>query len=237
MSMGRCAVRYLVLLCAVGTVHGAFTLKPAILSMNAAMGEKTALVELENTGDVPVAVALTVFERMLDLDGELDRTNQNPCKDFTIYPSEVILQPGKRADVQLTYNKKERVTADKAYSLFSKEVLMPLAEDEAEGVNINIPIVASYYTIINLETGKKGKLSFVSSKAITDNRIELIVENNGGGRVKARSLAVKTDTDIIKNFTGVKNSIMPGQKRRFTFKYLRPLTSKEVKFIYDDASD
>lgn len=223
-------------LAAAGAVYGAFKVEPTVMTMNAAMGEKTALTVVTNTGDAPVAVEFSVFERVLDLEGEFDRTNVVPNKDFTIYPSEVILHPGKQASVQLQYKGKERITEDKTYALFSKEVLLPLEEDETEAVNIKIPAVVSYYTIINIETGKEGRLTFVSSKAIKDGMIEVIAENKSGGRVSAHDLAIKTDADIIKNFTGKKNSIMPGQKRRFTFKYLRPLTSKEVKFIYD-ASD
>jgi len=225
--------RVFVLFCAVGAVHGAFKVEPTILTMNAAFGEKTALAEITNIGKEPIAVELSVFERVLDLDGELDRTNMVPCKDFTIYPSEIILHSGKKASVQLQYKGKEKITADKSYALFSKEVLIALEEDEKEGIDIKIPAVVSYYTIITIETGKEGKLTFVSSKVLKDGNIELIVENKSGGRVVAKSLAIRTDSDIIKSFTGVKNSIMPGQTRRFTFRYLRPLTSKEVKFIYD----
>lgn len=223
-------------LCAVGAAGGAFVVEPAIITFDAAAGERIAWAEVKNVGDGPIAVELTVFERVLDLDGELDRKAQVPSLDFTVYPSEIIIQPGRKASVQFQYKRKERVTADKAYTLFSKEVLIPLDEDEKEGVNVAVPTVLSYYTVVAFETGKEGRLTFVSSRALKDGMAELIVENRSGGRVAARNLAIKTDSDVIKNFTGVKNSIMPGQKRRFTFKYLRPLTSKEVKFIYD-ASD
>jgi len=223
----------LVLFCAVGAAHSAFTIEPMVLTFNAAVGERVVWIDVVNTGDGPIAVELTVFERVLDLDGEVDRTNLVPCKDFTVYPSEIILHPKEKASVQLMYKDKQKITADKAYSLFSKEVLMPLEEDETEGINVNVPIVVSYYTVINLKTGKEGKLTFVSSKAIKDGKIEVIVENKSGGRVVAKNLAIKTDTDTIIGFTGTKNSILPGQKRRFTFKYFRPLIAREVKFIYD----
>jgi len=173
-----------------------------------------------------------IFERLLDLDGELDRKAMIPCKDFMIYPSEVILYPKESANVQLSYKDKQRVKEDKAYILFSKEVPLSLEDEEGgEGVKMGIQILMNYYTVVALETGKTGKLAFVSSKMINDGNIEVIVENKGGGRVKVDKLAIRTDTDLITNFTGTKNSIMPGQRRRFTFKYLRPLTAKEVKFV------
>jgi len=213
----------------------AYKIDPTIVSLDVSGGERSAVVELTNTGDGPVAIELEVLERVLDLDGELDMKAMLKSKDFTTYPSEIILKSGEKVGVQIQYKKKEKVTSDKAYILSSKEVLIPLEEEEKDGINISIPAVMSYYTIVALETGKEGKLAFVSSKAIAGDKVELIVENRGNGRVRTEGLLIKTSTDIIKGFTGVKNSIMPGQKRRFTFKYLRPLTSKEVKFVYDGA--
>jgi len=221
------------LFCVLGPARGAFTVEPASIYLDANTGERTAMLEIKNTGKGPVAVELVLFERVLDLDGEPDMKALVPNKDFSIYPSEIILHPGKRANVQLMYKDKNKVTADKAYFLFSKEVLMPIEMEEKEDVNIVVPTVMSYYTIVAFETGKEGKLAFVSSKLIQDGLAELIVENKGNGRAVVKNLAIKTSTDIIRGFSGVKNSIMPGQKRRFTFKYIRPLTAGEVKFIYE----
>lgn len=220
------------LFCAINAVHGAFTIDPAVVTFNTVLGEKTAFVAIANTGNAPMAISLEIFERVLDLDGELDRQSMVPSKDFTIYPSEIILKPNENTNVQLMYANKQKVTEDKAYVLFSKEVPLSLDEDDEGGIKMSLQTLISYYTVIALETGKEGKLTFVSSKSIGGNKIEVIVENRSGGRVAAGNLSIKTSSDLITDFTGKKNSIMPGQKRRFTFKYLRPLTSKEVKFIY-----
>jgi len=233
MNWRKQLIRFFALFCVVGTVHGAFTIEPAVITFDVTTREKTALLEVVNIGDDPIAVELTMFERVLDLDGELDSKVQVICKDFQIYPSEIILRSKERANVQLRYIGKQSVTADKAYVLFSKEVFMPLGTDDKDiDINIIVPTIISYYTIVAFETGKEGRLTFVSSKELNDGNIEVIVENKSNGRVVAKNLAIQTPIGIIKNFTGTKNSIMPGQKRRFTFKYLRPLTAKEVKFIY-----
>jgi fimbrial chaperone protein len=227
-----CVLLFCLLFCVVDSVRATFTIDPAVLVLNVSAGETNGMVELENIGKEPRAVEFTIFERVLDLDGELDRNAKVKSNDFIIYPSEIILKPGEKASVQLRYAKKERLAVDKAYLLFSKEVLIPIGEDDEEEINIKVPVLVSYYTIVALETGKEGKLSFVSSKALGNNMVELIAENTGSGRFLVENIAIKTSTDIIKSFTGKKNSVMPGQRRRFTFKYMRPLTSKEVKFIY-----
>jgi len=220
------------LCCFVGLSYGSFSLKPAVITMNVGGGERVVFVDIENTGKEPIAVSLKVLERVLDLDGNLDIKGLAQCNDFLVYPSELIIRPKERAKVQLKYKGTKKVTADKSFILFSEEVLLPVVEDENENeVKVGVNTLMSYYTIINMETGKEGKLTFVSSKFIDGGKIEVIVENTSGGRVKVGDLAIKTSTDVINDFTGTKNSILPGQRRRFTFKYLRPLTSKEVKFV------
>jgi P pilus assembly chaperone PapD len=230
--MRICKVLFFALFCVAGPVLGAFAIDPTIVVFNAAAGEKVVWVEVVNTGGGPVAVELSVFDRVLDLDGELDRGGMKPCNDFVIYPSTLILKPKERASVQIMYRGKERVAADRAYILFSNEVLLPLEEDESDEIRVRLPAVVSYYNIISFETGKEGRLAFVSSRALEDGRIELIVENRSGGRVKTDNLAVKTADGLITDFTGTKNSIMPGQRRRFTFKGIKPPAAKEVKFVY-----
>jgi hypothetical protein len=37
---------------------------------------------------------------------------------------------------------------------------------------------------------------------------------------------------LIKDFTGASNSIMPGQRRRFTFEWPKAVTEREIKFSY-----
>jgi len=220
------------LFCAAVSVHANFKVEPAVLVLNVSVGEMNGFVEIENLSKEPRAVEFAMFDRALDLDGELDRNAKVKSNDFIIYPSEIIIKPNEKATVQLKYAKKERLRVDKAYLLFSKEVLIPVGEDDEEEINIKIPVTVSYYSIVALETGKEGKISFVSSKALGNNMVEVIAENTGSGRYLVDNLAIQTSTDIIRNLSGKKNSIMPGQRRRFTFKYMRPLTSKEVKFIY-----
>lgn len=232
-------VSVLLISCAViAPAVAAFRVEPDLVTFDIASGEKTANLEVENIGEGPIAVQLAVLERELDINGKLNSASHKVNKDFIIYPSEIIVYPGKKASVQLAYKPKEKVVADKMYTLYSTEVLIPVAEEEevVDGVSLGLPTVISYYGTIFLDTGKKGKLTFVSSKEIGNDEVELIVENSSAGRVITKNLAVKTSTDLIKGFSGVKNSIMPGQRRRLTFKYRRPLTAGEVKFIYD-ASD
>jgi len=189
------------------------------------MGENTGWVELAHTGGGPLAVEMAVYERLLDIEGEALTDSLVPNKDFVIYPSEVILYPGESARVQIMY-KGKRPNADMAFLLFSKEVPLPLAEEQG-GVQMGVSVLMNYYTILALETGNRGALTFVSSRVIGNGNIEVIVENKSRGRVPVDKWGITVGGQRITSFTGTKNSVMPGQQRRITFPFNRALTAKE----------
>lgn len=223
------ALPLLYLLCAAFTVSASFTIDPAVIIFKAGQGEKTVLIELVHTGGGPAAVQLSVFERKVDIDGVVVTDGMVKSSDFLIHPAEIILMPGKRATVQLQYRVKGKVTADRAYTLYSQEVPLDLSSGETE-VSMSLKMLTDYFTVVAIDTGKRGKLSFVSSKVLDGGRIELVAENRGAGRVPADEISVMVGGRYVQKFTGNANSIMPGQQRRFTFEYPRAVTAREVTF-------
>jgi P pilus assembly chaperone PapD len=220
----------LALCCLAGTAFPAFHLEPPLIVLKADIGERMAWLDVVHTGGGPMAVELVVLERKIDLDGEAITTGLARSDDFTVHPAQIILQPGERQRVQVAYKGRQRVTADKVYNLFSKEVPLPVMDEEA-GVRTGVNTLVNYYTVIAFETGKLGRLTFVSSKMIGNGVVEVIVENKGSGRVPGEGIEIIIGgKERIRGFTGTKNSIMPGQQRRFTFEYRRPLTAGEVTF-------
>jgi P pilus assembly chaperone PapD len=216
----------------VSPVRAAFSIEPAVVTFLADKGEKTAFVEIVHTGGGPAAIQLSVLERKLDIDGKLIEEGLSKNSDFLVHPAQVILTPKERAVVQIQYKVKGKVTADRAYALFSQEVPLDVDDEDEGGVNMSVKMLTNYYTVISLETGKPGKLVFVSSKAIGGGKIEVVAENKGGGRISMRDFYIVINGALIKEFTGKGNSIMPGQSRRFIFEWPKPLTDKEVKFVY-----
>jgi len=209
----------------------AFTIEPAIITFLADKGEKTVFVEIVHTGGAPAAIQLSVFERLLDIDGMPIKAGLPLSSDFVVHPAQVILYPNERAHVQVQYKGKRKITTETAYVLYSEEVPLDVAKED-DGVNMAVKMLTSYYTVISLDVGKQGKLVFMSSKAIGGGKIEVLAENKGAGRVKMENLNLVVEGRTIKDFTGKSNSIMPGQTRRFTFEYPKAVTAKEVRFVY-----
>jgi P pilus assembly chaperone PapD len=211
--------------------HAAFTIEPALIKFLADKGEKTAMVELVHVGGDPAAIQVSVHERVLDIDGALVKGGLPVSSDFLVHPAQVILYPKERATVQIQYRGKGRITADRAYVLYSEEVPIDVGEED-KGVNMKVSMTTNYYTVIFLDAAKPGKLAFVSSKVIGGGKIEVVAENRGAGRVSKDNLYLIVGGRNIREFTGKGNSIMPGQTRRFTFEWPRAVTEKEVRFVY-----
>jgi len=213
------------------SVRAAFTIEPAMITFLANKGEKMAMVEIVHAGGGPAAIQISVHERLLDIDGQLIKEGLAKSSEFAVHPTQIILYPKERASVQIQYRGKGKITADKAYVLYSEEVPIDVGEEESS-VNVKVKMVTNYYTVIALDVGKPGKIDFVSSKTIGGGKIEVVVENKSAGRVSKDNLYLIVNGKYIKEFTGKTNSIMPGQIRRFTFEYPRAVTAKEVKFVY-----
>lgn len=209
-------------------VRAAFAIEPAQLIFLVDKGERTAFVELVHVSGDPAAIQFTVHDRKLDIDGNLVVAGMPPSNDFIVHPAQVILYPKERATVQIQYRAKRKITEDRAYVLLSQEV--PIAIDEEETGDISVKMLTNYYTVLALDTGKPGKLVFVSSKDIGGGKIEVIAENKGNGRVHMDRIGLVVGGKWVQNITGKGNSIMPGTQRRFTFEWPRAVNASEVRF-------
>jgi len=208
-------------------VHAGFSVKPTIITMNVSRGEYNGWAEVAHVkGNFPHALELSVNERELDLDGNT-KNEQNPTKDFTVYPSQILLTPGKSVRVQVLY-KGPKVETDKAYVLFIKEVPLPAGQKE-DKLTMGLAVRVNYNVGILMNTGKSSSLTFVSSKALDSGKVEVIMENKSKGRFPLINTKLYANGDKVMDF-GEVNSVMPGQQRRFIFKYDKPLTAKEVRF-------
>jgi P pilus assembly chaperone PapD len=226
--MPKTSIQTLIILIAAVVAYAGFSISPQVLALKVNTGERVGWVELVHTGGTPIAVELTVHQRILNLDGELDSLPASD--DFMVYPSQILLYPNGKAKAQVVLKGKEKIIADKAYILYAKEIPFDFPKEEEEKINASFSMSVAYQTIIALETNRSGTLSFVSSKALDSGNVEVIVENKSSGRVSTSYLYLMADGKKITKFSGGGNSIMPGQKRRFTFKHSKPLSAKEFSW-------
>lgn len=193
-----------------------FEVSPFILKLRADRGEMSGWLEVKPNQDKrPVAVELTLQERILDIDG-LEKQDSPESNQLTIYPSELVVYPGEKVKVQVVWSGKSIPISDQTYTLYAKEVPLDInTPDNKETLEFQFNTLVRYRIVVAIETGKRGALSVVSTKQIDKKQVEIIVENKGGGRVPMEGFFLMIGGKKYNEFPGIGNAIMPGTKRRF----------------------
>ncbi len=209
--------------------NAGFNVTPPVIKLQISRGEYNSWAEISHSSGGIVPVELIMYERIIDLDGNIKDTIA-PTKDFVINPSQILLSPKQKAKIQIVYRNRKEIDTDKLYSLMVKERPIPKGAEETGEATAGIVILVNYNVPVALETGKPGILSFVSSKSLDSGKVELIMENKGKGRFSFDGVSLYVGKEKIAGYTGGTNSLMPGQKRRFVFKHPQPLKANEAYF-------
>jgi P pilus assembly chaperone PapD len=218
------------------SVFASFEVAPFVLKLQVGKGQMSGWLEVKPNQDKrPVAVALRVLQRNLDLDG-VETNDSVGSTDLTVYPSELVVYPGEKVKVQVTWSGKTPPPIDRAYTILASEVPIDIKRDEpTDHAEVGFKTLVRYRLVVALETQKKGLLSVVSSRKTTDDKAEVIVENKGGGRIPMEGFHLLIGGKTYQNLPGMSNAIMPGDKRRFVLPLKTPPTAAEIQFGASDG--
>ena len=206
-----------------------FDVNPSAIKMKISRGEYNGWLDISNPdGKKPIAVELTMHERIFDLDGNVKDT-LIPNKDFVIYPSQILLSQKGMKKVQIVYRGKIKIDTDRVYSLLVQERALPEGQAEENEIRAGLAFRVNYNVSVLMEAGKPSDLKFVSSKVLENEMAEVIMENKGKGRFSFQDMNLYIGKEKITSYTGGKNAIMPGQQRRFVFKYPRTVKANEIR--------
>lgn len=198
-----------------GATWAAFTVEPFVLRLDISKGQSSGWMELAPAVNRPVPVEINVFKRIVNQDGS-ENFDSPSSDDLIVYPSEVLLFPGQKVRVQVSWAKKQAPRLDVAYALVMSEVALPVASEKVDGATAKVQTLARFRAVVAIETGKSGRLVVVSSKKIEGGKIEIVVENRGDGRVPLEGTYLIIRGKKYRKFTGSEgNSIMPGDRRVF----------------------
>jgi len=213
-----------------GLSWGSFTVDPFILRLDISRGQTSGWIELSPSVNRPVPVELNVFQRIIDQDGK-ENFDSPSSDDLIVYPSEVLLYPGKKVRVQVSWAKPLAPRTDMSYALVLSEVPLPIQSDKPTDAEIKVQTLARFRAVVAIETGKPGRLSVVSAQKNDSGKVEIIVENRGEGRIPLDGTYLLIRGKKYRKFTGSEgNSIMPGEKRRFIIELPYIPTPGEISY-------
>lgn len=157
----------------------AFQLSPMVIHFSPEGSKKTQVLTLENSSNEKVPLQIEAFTRTTDTKGDEVR---KPTSDFVIYPEQVVLLPGEKRNVRLTWGGQLEGSQEKAYRIVATQVPVNFKEKNAQskkaGVSLNflLQYVASAYVV---PEGARPNVKIKSVKLIDDKKIELSLKNEG----------------------------------------------------------
>lgn len=183
-------------------------------------------------GEKPVPVEISVCERMIDSEGK--DTEGAPVKEFLIYPSHVILQPGDTRTIRVVWKGEKKLDQEKAYRLVASSLPLPVESPDKkegeEGLDVNIALGTRY--INSLYVAPKGAKPKITCRAayLHPNEAGWVVvelENVGNAHKFLEELSLQLEgeggeqwcltKEVFKNQYGRGVNILAHQTRKIQF--------------------
>jgi fimbrial chaperone protein len=151
-----------------------------------------ASFRVENDGNDPIALVISVCTRSVDKDGT--ERNEPVGSDFVILPSRIVLEPRTTRIVKVQWRGPPQIEAEQAFRVIVEQVPVLFSESNVSGIRIMFRYLASLYVV---PPGAQGKLVLESlTPAVQDGKAGLvaIIRNDGNKHaiVKAASLMVRS---------------------------------------------
>lgn len=202
----------------------AFKLSPMVAQFATEGDGKTTSFFIENTSEERVAVQIDIFYRTQDEAGKEVRTE---TKDFTVYPSQIVLKPKQKRTIRVTWQGVQKVTKELAYRLVAEELPIDLQKKKKEqrtNINFLLKYVASLYVVPDGAKPKVVVKAAKKKKVKGQEMMELTLENKGK--------AHKVLNEIIIKAKSGKKEVLVDQKSLEVFATENLLAETERTFLF-----
>ena len=184
----------------------AFRLSPMVVQFAPHGNKATQVLLLENQGSEKVPVQIEVFARSTDAKGEEVRTKTD---DFVVYPEQVVLLPGEKRNVRVTWSAALKGADEQAYRIVASQLPVKFKEKNSapqnKNVNLNflLQYVASAYVV---PEGAKAQVRVKEVKRIDAKKVSLLLANEGTAHkvLRAKNLSFYSGDKLLLEMVTVK---------------------------------
>jgi fimbrial chaperone protein len=197
-----------------------FTFSPMSQSIDLGEKQKGTQFLLENDSDQKMAVELVVKERSMD---EAGVETQTDTKDISIFPPQIIIPPGEKRTIRVTWNGAVPLETEKSYRVIAEQLGLKVDDKvkNKSGIQMLMKYVAALYVTPDDAESKVAILSHSSD----GKELTLVVENSGNKHqilgepvlgFEASNKKVQLKQDDLKGFAG--ENVLAKSKRTFKIK-------------------
>lgn len=185
-------VAFLVALLAAVSLAAAFSVNPMTVELSPSGSGTVASFRIENDGNDPIALVISVLSRSVDKDGT--EQNGHVGTDFVVLPSRVVLEPRTTRIVKVQWRGSAQLEIEGAYRVVVEQVPVVFSETNVSGIRIMFRYRASLYVV---PPGAQGRLGLEGLKpSMQDGQAGFIatIRNNGNKHavIKIATLMVRT---------------------------------------------
>ena len=203
--------------------------------------QSSQLFMVENDSDQKIAVELSAVTR--DLDDSGAETNADASADFSVYPSQVIVEPHSSKSVRVQWNGPAQIDKEKAYRLIAEE--LPVNLDPGHDANA-VRFLVQYRCAMYITPPQARSDVKMTAYALDGHTLNFTLANNGTAHSLIKNFALVltdsaghshelSDPKVLERVNS--EVLMPGAQRRFSV--LLPADAgvdvKDVTFHFAEA--
>lgn len=229
------------------TAYG-FKLSPMVQVLEPSGRGASAVFHVESDSDQQVTVEISMAKRVVDGDG---KESTLPEEDnFSVYPSQILLEPKKTQAVRVRWLGDARPKSELAYRIIAEQLPVSLTkEDRGARINLVVRYIGSVYVV------PKGVKADVVLEAVSEEaggesgrKLAIVLRNQGTAHALLDNLEVDVTanggegdgrTSVHLTQAGLKGidseNILAGHTRRFVIPWPQGLGRGplELKFKFD----
>lgn len=173
--------------------------------------------QVENDRDEPVTVTIAMAKRVVDIDG---RESHEATEDFTVFPTEIILQPKASRVVRVQWIGEAAPSTELSYRLIAEETPLNMKRDTpGASVFLTVRYIGSIYIV---PKGARHKVVVASAGPAAGSQLEVVLENQGNRHAIIDSPALSVTSGGVTKAVDAKalgtalagENILAGGKRR-----------------------
>lgn len=192
---------------------------------------------IQNDESSNIAIEFRVKARDMNTFGEEILTE---TKDISVFPPQLIVPPGEKRTIRVTYNLKDNISVEKSYRVYAEQ--LPLKVDQRSKEQAGIKVLMQYVAALYVSPqNSKSDLKLLKLEKDNDflvfefensgNKHQLI--NNPTVTIKGEKTKEELKTADLKGIAG--ENVLAGHKRIFKLKSSRevPPNAKFELKIHD----
>jgi fimbrial chaperone protein len=142
MKAKRLLIVALIIAC-VATSVGAFSFVPMSASITPSGSGSVLSFKVTNDSSQSIAVVISVMTRSMDIDGK--EINEAVGKEFTLFPTRVVVQPNSFQTVKVQYKGSVALPREACYRVIAEQVPIDFSKQETSGVKVLFRYIAALY--------------------------------------------------------------------------------------------